>query len=311
MASIERARLTPCSFSAAAAPLREKVQVGRGACQQTKRRASSPKIGARGTRLCAQGGRYGESVGALTGEHAGPPPDGKGPRPPSSPELWSRSDRRWDRIRWTLLACWLVVVVATVFTGERASSWTEVRRLVATGDVDTVHVVGELPAGGSGYSIVEVHWRHGMMRYATEVAQVRGRSDSPRAATDGAVPVLHAAPSSQLSALRPGLRVIRDQQRASGGRLFGWQVTGSLALLAFLLVFACLGVLVAGPEPWRANRWAWFWLLLPPVGAIAFLLASGPTPGLRAPRDAHRRLSGGWAFLLSLLLTSVLAPHQW
>ena len=70
-----------------------------------------------------------------------------------------------------------------------------------------------------------------------------------------------------------------------------------------------------GPDPWR--RWtaavAAFlvpvvaaWLLLPPVGSIAFLLLSGPTAGLPAPRNPRRRLSGGWAFLLSLPLTGAV-----
>lgn len=250
-------------------------------------------------------------VSALTGENAGPPPVGEGPRPPLSPRPRSRSDQRWDRIRWTLLVGWLIVVVATVVTGERSASWDEVRTLVATGDVDTVRVVGELPARATGYSVVEVHWRHGLMRYTADVVHVRGRSGTPRAATDGSTPVVHAAPSGRLRALQPNLRVTQDQQRSDGGRLLGWQVTSSLGLVAVLLVFVGLGVLVAGPQPWRATRWAWFWLLMPPVGAIAFLLASGPVLRLPGPRDPHQRLTGGWAFLLSLPLMSVLAPYRW
>ena len=250
-------------------------------------------------------------VSALTGENAGPPPVGEGPLPPRSLQLRSRSEQRCDRIRWTLLVCWLIVVVATVVTGERAASWDEVRTRVATGDVDTVRVVGELPARATGYSVVEVHWRHGLMRYTADVVHVRGRSAKPRAATDGSMPVVHASPSSRLRALQPNLRVMQDQQRSDGGRLLGWQVTGSLGWVAALLFLVGLGVLVAGPQPWRATRWAWFWLLMPPVGAIAFLLASGPTPGLPGPRDPHRRLTGGWAFLLSLALLSVLAPYRW
>ena len=54
--------------------------------------------------------------------------------------------------------------------------------------------------------------------------------------------------------------------------------------------------------PERATRWAWFWLQWNPVGVLAFLLLSGPVPGVPAPRPGARRLTGGWAFLLSLLL---------
>ena len=74
----------------------------------------------------------------------------------------------------------------------------------------------------------------------------------------------------------------------------------ALALLsAFLLI-------LGGPVPWRANRWAWFWLLGPgddgALGAFAFLVLSGRTPGLPAPRAHARRLDGWRGFLLAILL---------
>ncbi len=59
------------------------------------------------------------------------------------------------------------------------------------------------------------------------------------------------------------------------------------------------------------TRWAGFWLITTPFGQILFLLMSGPTPGLRAPRDLNRGLSGGWAFLLSLVLSSALPVWWW
>ena len=61
-------------------------------------------------------------------------------------------------------------------------------------------------------------------------------------------------------------------------------------------------LLVGSREPWRATSWAWAWLiLLTPVGVPAFLLFGGIT-GLAPPRPGHRRLTGGWAFLLALAL---------
>jgi hypothetical protein len=56
----------------------------------------------------------------------------------------------------------------------------------------------------------------------------------------------------------------------------------------------------AGPEPWRATRWAWLWavLLAAPVGTLAFALLSGPTPLVPAPRNRARRLTGGWALVI-------------
>jgi hypothetical protein len=115
-------------------------------------------------------------------------------------------------------------------------------------------VTGELPAGSTGYGVVEIHWRHGLLRYTTEVVQVRGRGrgTAAQAASDHA-PVLHASPSSRLMALRPGMQVTRDQARSSGGSLFGWQVPVGVAAAALLLSLCGLGLLVAGPEPWRAT----------------------------------------------------------
>jgi hypothetical protein len=44
--------------------------------------------------------------------------------------------------------------------------------------------------------------------------------------------------------------------------------------------------------------------LLVPVSVPLFLLLAGPTPGLPAPRDPARRLTGGWAFLICLVVTA-------
>ncbi|HET6910936.1 MAG TPA: hypothetical protein VFH54_16515, partial [Mycobacteriales bacterium] len=217
-----------------------------------------------------------------------------------------------DRVRWALLLCWVLVVAATVLTGERASSWNEVESLVATGKVDAVRVVGELPERATGYGLVEVHWRHGLTGYRARVWQVRGRhGPGPDSLDEEVSTVLHQPPSTRLAALQPDLQVRREQQRSADSRLLGRMVPHGLGLLAALLFFAGLGVLIAGPQPWRATRWAWFWLQVPPVGSIVFLLASGPVPGLRRPRRPGRRLTGGWAFLLSIPLASVLTGYRW
>jgi hypothetical protein len=231
-----------------------------------------------------------------------------GPRRADRPELWSISDRRWDRVRGTLVVGWLLVVAASLLVGERTASWAEVQALVVCGQVETVRVSGELPARATGYGHVEVHWRHGLLRYTTEVVQVRGRGSAvaARAAGDGA-PVLHASPTSRLVALQPALQVTRDQSRSSGGPLFGWQVPNGVGIAAFLLCLGGLYLMVAGPEPWRATRWAWFWLVLTsPFVSVLFLLLSGPTVAVPGPRNPRRRLTGGWAFLLSLPLMGAL-----
>ncbi|RHW25914.1 hypothetical protein D0Z08_16365 [Nocardioides immobilis] len=73
-------------------------------------------------------------------------------------------------------------------------------------------------------------------------------------------------------------------------------------LMAGLFVMT-IGMLGAAGEPWRATRWAWFWLILmlPPFACPAYLLFGGPA-GLARPKRPEARLTGGWAFLLAILL---------
>ena len=56
------------------------------------------------------------------------------------------------------------------------------------------------------------------------------------------------------------------------------------------------------------ERWGWFWLVLltVPLGPLAFLLAGGPTSRTVVDQEQEGRLTGGWAFLLALLVGSVL-----
>lgn len=98
----------------------------------------------------------------------------------------------------------------------------------------------------------------------------------------------------------------RATERSGGGELLGWRTPAGLGLVALGLLLGWLCVLVAGPAPWRATRWAWFWLGFPPFGLLAHLLLSGPTPGLPAPRDPERRLTGGWAFLVYVVVSAVV-----
>lgn len=72
-------------------------------------------------------------------------------------------------------------------------------------------------------------------------------------------------------------------------------------------------VLVTGPQPRLATKWAWFWLAaaVPVLGAVFLLLE--PVPAWRrTPMTARsQRYTGGWAFLAALLLGSLwhsLAP---
>jgi hypothetical protein len=248
-------------------------------------------------------------VDGLTGEPGRPGAVIDAPRPADCPQVWTHADRGWDRLRYTLIIGWLVVLVLAVATGERTTSWSELRSLVASGDVDAVRITGELSGRSTGFATVKVHWRHGSLRHVAEVVQIRGAAQPARAPRGGeeGLPVVRERPSTLLTELQPDLRVTRDRQYESGGQLAGWWVSPPLALGAFMLFVTGLGLLIAGPQPWRATRWGWFWLQLPPIGTIAFLLLAGPTPGLPGPRNEHRRLTGGWALLLCILLAALVA----
>lgn len=104
---------------------------------------------------------------------------------------------------------------------------------------------------------------------------------------------------------RAGVEVIeRDWAPSTGG--IRWEL-GGIAWLAGLFL------LIAGPQPRLATRWAWFWLALHAPPMMLALVVLEPTPwGRRLPiPPTARRLTGGWALLLSLLLASLLTAVPW
>jgi hypothetical protein len=210
-------------------------------------------------------------------------------------------------MRYALIVCWIVLMALTVAVGDRSTSWGRLQSDVAAGRVQSVRVMGALGPGGSGYTTVEVHWRRGWFGHETEVVQARPRSAAPSGAADGGVVTRDVA--ALLTGVRPGLEVTRGPWPSSDTSLWGWHVPSWLALPAMVLFLAALWLVVNGPRPWRATRWGWFWLLASPVGVLAFLMLSGPTPPLRAPPVTSRRLTGGRALLLSIVLTYLVVPH--
>ena len=92
-------------------------------------------------------------------------------------------------------------------------------------------------------------------------------------------------------------------ERPLGDLLAGLQ-RGTVALAVGL---ASLALLLAGSDPRRATRWAWFWLAsCLPVAVLGFLLLE-PLPLWRrtATVRSHPALTGGKALLLGLVLAAV------
>ena len=82
-----------------------------------------------------------------------------------------------------------------------------------------------------------------------------------------------------------------------------WSVPGWPSLLIGPLWGATLLLVAGGPQPWRATRWAWFWNALagPFVGVGAYVLLGGPLAAGQ-PTERTRRLTGGWGFLIAILV---------
>jgi len=80
-----------------------------------------------------------------------------------------------------------------------------------------------------------------------------------------------------------------------------WNPLG-IAHLAVLLV------LIAGPQPRRATKWAWFWLSFLPLGWVAFLLLEPVPVWARTPsHPPERRFTGGWVWISAILAQGVFA----
>lgn len=205
-------------------------------------------------------------------------------------------------MRLGLIGLWLALLVGMVLVGERESSLAELRSALASGSVDTIRVSGGLPDGARGTAIQQVRWRsNGIARVAT----VREVSRPDGASHGSPYPVVREDVGIRLHDEFPGLTVNREPDRWPGSTVWGFSGPGWLAGVALVAFLMTLVLIVSGPPPWRATRWAWFWLMWTPVGALAFAVLSGPLWPLRPPRPGARGLTGGWAFLLSMLLAGV------
>ncbi len=213
-----------------------------------------------------------------------------------------------------LLLCWALLLGGAVFLGERPSSFSTLERAVASEEVDRVEVAGDLQRGARGFAVVDVHWRQGAFAYGTQVVEARPRRAARRYASgeERVTAVMTEDVAARLVASRPGLDVVRVQPAGATADLLGRRLPAWMVWPSLVLGVGSLVLLVVGPEPRRATRWAWFWVLgvAPPAGMLAFLLLSGATPLLPPPREPARRLTGGWAFLLSAAVGTVLGQQR-
>ncbi|WP_222195920.1 hypothetical protein [Modestobacter italicus] len=200
----------------------------------------------------------------------------------------------WTALRVALVVVWLGLALTTVLTGQRAASLDDLRAAVDAGRVDEVRVSEGLEPRTVGFAVQSAVWRSGPVLRRTEVWVASPGVDVPQDER----PLISGDLADELRAADRDLRVVPLVEASSSSEVLGWRLPAWVGMVLLADGLAVLFLLVGGPAPARATRWAWFWLSWPPVGNLALPLLSGPFPGLPAPRPGGRRLTGGWAFLL-------------
>ena len=223
----------------------------------------------------------------------------------------SASWRGWAGIRALLLILTPVILLAALVWGERAATLRDLQDDVEAGKVSRVQVTGVMAPGATGTVWQEVQWRSGWQRYQVDVQLVAGPQELSTSRTtmtddDGSpLPVTRQDVGALVRQWDSTVPVDRVQHRSGSsfsGTVLGVGVPGWVGLLTLFQWLAAVFMLRHGPEPRWVSRWGWFWLSFLPFGVTAFLLSSGPLPGRRYVEPGPRRLRGGRAFVVMLLL---------
>ncbi len=240
-------------------------------------------------------------------------PAGRPARPaPHGDRSWAERRRTaWHVARAGIALGWLLFTAAVILTGERTAPLDSLVGAAADGDVEEVHLEGMPLTAGSGVEHMVVRWREGRLHYVASIIEARPRRAGLRATgSSDPRPVVTRDAGAYLEARLHGVRLTRDPGPGTSysNGLGPWHVADEVMDGAVVLWVLTLFLLIGGPHPWRATRWAWFWglFLVPTIGVPAFLLLSGPVPGTPTPRRGARVLTGGWAFLLAVALDGVV-----
>ena len=212
----------------------------------------------------------------------------------------------WVALRLVLAVVYVLVIAGVALTYRSTASLQALYDDVRTGATSQVELVGGLPPGSSGSAVQTAQWQTGLRRWTSELLVQR-----PPGQRDG-FPVTAQQTSDDVAAevrgLDPDVRVVTSEHRSGfSPQLYGVRLPLLIGIPALLGTLAGIVLLVGGPQPYRATRWAWFWLSGMPGGALAFLALSGPTPGLRTPPPGEPRLTGGRAFFVALIVGAILS----
>lgn len=214
---------------------------------------------------------------------------------------------RWRRSCRLLLLLWLAVLLAAGLLGEKESSFHDLEASLAEGSVSAVEITGLPRPESTGRSLVTVRWEGRFVDRFAEVAVTQGPRDGSMSSWAEDLPHFRGdALVERLRVLDQDVQLIYvDHRSGTVWNFLSWEVPQWVAVSGLAAWLSTFMLAAGGPEPWRATRAAWFWLVLLGgwIGVAAFLLLGGPL-GTWQPHDRNRRLTGGWAFLLALLLGS-------
>ena len=110
---------------------------------------------------------------------------------------------------------------------------------------------------------MDVQWRSGLFAYSTRVVEARPRHAArPGEAAEGVTGVVRGDLGERLQRLQPvSVSSGWPTPLVRAPELLGRELRGWVVWSLYAVLLSTLGLLVVGPDPWRATRWAWFWLL--------------------------------------------------
>jgi hypothetical protein len=217
---------------------------------------------------------------------------------PAAYDEWR--DRRWRLTGLAFAVLWLVTAVLLVQLGEKRSDLNQLSASISEGSVTQVEVVGAPQERWRGGTVVTLRWQGSVLTRFAQVTVYGDRAPNRTAEGDHVV----GDPGEYLQTIAfPQELDITYADRPSYREWHGWRGPDVPYVAALAAWFGTILLAGAGPQPWRATSWAWIWLILfsGPLGSVAYLLLGGPL-GMGRPRNPERRLTGGWAFLIGVVL---------
>lgn len=204
-----------------------------------------------------------------------------------------------------LIAVGLILGLASVASQPLQRTVNDLFIALQEGRVDSIRI--ERPTGvaediSAGSASLRVEWS-GTGRPAHATYQW---SFSDDAATDEGELILDEGELILDEAAAAGVQVreiATDPFGFSGTSGVIWHPVAAVGMLA---AFAVLILLIASPQPRLATKWAWFWLgcAITPLWLAFVVLEPLPLWANQPQPLIRNRLTGGWAFLLGIVLAS-------